>query len=68
VDKARVGDIFETIRTAGRQHMLVSDSSDSGQETITGLFSSTHIEKLLGIKIELSARAQNFSELERALV
>jgi CBS-domain-containing membrane protein len=68
VDKARVGDIVETIRTAGRQHMLVSDSSDSGQETITGLFSSTHIEKLLGIKIELSARAQNFSELERALV
>jgi hypothetical protein len=62
-----VGDIVETIKAAGRQHMLVSDFSENGDQTITGLFSSTHIEKLLGIKIELSARAQTFSELERAL-
>jgi CBS-domain-containing membrane protein len=67
VEKSRVGDIVETIKAAGRQHMLVSDFSENGDQTITGLFSSTHIEKLLGIKIELSARAQTFSELERAL-
>jgi ferric-dicitrate binding protein FerR (iron transport regulator) len=67
VEKSRVGDIVETIKAAGRQHMLVSDVSENGGQTITGLFSLTHIEKLLGIKIELSARAQTFSELERAL-
>jgi CBS-domain-containing membrane protein len=67
VEKSRVGDIVETIKAAGRQHMLVSDFCESGDQTITGLFSSTHIEKLLGVKIELSARAQTFSELERAL-
>jgi CBS-domain-containing membrane protein len=67
VEKSRVGDIVETIKAAGRQHMLVSDFSENGDQTISGLFSSTHIEKLLGIKIELSARAQTFSELERAL-
>jgi len=67
VEKSRVGDIVETIKAAGRQHMLVSDFSENGEQTITGLFSSTHIENLLGIKIELSARAQNFSELGRAL-
>jgi CBS-domain-containing membrane protein len=67
VEKSQVGDIVETIKAAGRQHMLVSDFSENGDQTITGLFSSTHIEKLLGIKIELSARAQTFSELERAL-
>ena len=67
VERSRVGDIVETIRAAGRQHMLVSDFSERGHQTISGLFSSTHIEKLLGIKIELSARAQTFSELERAL-
>jgi hypothetical protein len=31
------------------------------------LFSSTHIEKLLDIEIELSPRAQTFADLERAL-
>jgi len=67
VDKSSVGDIVETIKAAGRQHMLVSEFDDIGNQTITGLFSSTHIEKLLGVKIELSARAQTFSELERAL-
>jgi len=68
VEKSRVGDVVETIRTAGRQHMLVCDSSEAGCQTITGLFSSTHIEKLLNIKIEMSERAQTFAELERALV
>jgi CBS domain containing-hemolysin-like protein len=67
VAKSRVGDIVETIKAAGRQHMLVSELGENGDQTITGLFSSTHIEKLLGVKIELSARAQTFSELERAL-
>jgi len=66
-EQSRVGDILVTIKAAGRQHMLVSDFSENGEQTITGLFSSTHIENLLGIKIELSARAQNFSELGRAL-
>ena len=68
VAKSRVGDIVETIKAAGRQHMLVSDDlGENGDQTITGLFSSTHIEKLPGVKIELSTRAQTFSKLERAL-
>lgn len=65
--KASVGDIVETIKTAGRQHMLVIDTLDDGIQVITGLFSSTHIEKLLGMKIELSPRANTFADLERAL-
>jgi CBS-domain-containing membrane protein len=65
--KARVGDIVETIKAAGRQHILVCATGVNGQQTIVGLFSSTHLEKLLGAKIEFSARAQNFADLERAL-
>jgi hypothetical protein len=65
--KARVGDIVETIKAAGRQHILVCATGVNGQQTIVGLFSSTHLEKLLGVKIEFSARAQNFAALERAL-
>ncbi|MFT5658292.1 MAG: hypothetical protein ACI9KN_001571 [Gammaproteobacteria bacterium] len=67
VSKARVGDIVETIRSAGRQHMLVIESQEDGSQVISGLFSSTQIEKLLGEKIELSTRANTFADLERAL-
>lgn len=65
--RARVGDVIETIKAAGRQHMLICSVDEAGKQTIAGLISSTHIEKLLGIKIELSARAQSFADLERAL-
>ena len=65
--KATIGDIVETIRTTGRQHLLVSDTIDDGRQVIVGMFSSTHIEKRCDIKIELSARANSFADLERAL-
>jgi CBS domain containing-hemolysin-like protein len=67
ITSARVGDIVETIKTAGRQHMLVTTLLEDDTQVITGIFSSTHIEKRLGIKIELSARANTFADLERAL-
>jgi len=65
--KASVGDIVKTIETAGRQHMLVCHTHENGSQTVIGLFSSTHIEKLTGVKLELSTRAHTFADLERAL-
>ncbi|MGD2171744.1 MAG: hypothetical protein PVI79_00490 [Gammaproteobacteria bacterium] len=65
--RATVGDIVETIRTFGRQHLLVSQMLENGSQVIFGMFSSTHIEKRIGMKIELSARANTFADLERAL-
>ena len=65
--KARIGDIVETMKSTGRQHILVIESRDDGSQALSGLFSSTQIEKRLGIKIELSPRANTFADLERAL-
>jgi len=65
--KATVGDIVETIRESDRQHLLVSQVMEDGSQIIIGMFSSTHIEKRTGMKIELSARASTFADLERAL-
>ncbi len=65
--KASVGDIVKTIETAGRQHMLVCHTHENDNQTVIGLFSATHIEKLTGIKLELSRRAHTFADLERAL-
>lgn len=67
VAKASVGDIVQTIRAGGRQHMLVCETDEDGQQTIVGLFSSTQLEKALGVRIELSGRARSFADLERAL-
>jgi hypothetical protein len=67
VDKASVGDIVETVKTVGRQHMLVTSSLEDGTQVISGIFSSSRIEKLLDIKLELSVRANSFADLGRAL-
>ncbi len=67
VVKSSVGDIVETIKTVGRQHMVVIAKREDNTPVITGLFSSTRIERLLGTRIELSVRANTFADLERAL-
>ena len=64
---ATVGDIVETMSTLGRQHLLVSQTSEGGQQVVVGMFSSTHIARRAGIEIELSPRATTFAELGRAL-
>jgi CBS domain containing-hemolysin-like protein len=65
--KANIGDIVESFKSAGRQHLLVVDDQADGLQIISGMFSSTQIEKQLGITIELSPRATTFAELEKAL-
>ena len=67
VNKACVGDIVDTIKQMGRQHMLVIDTLDDGTQVVTGMVSASHIENLLEIKLELSSRANTFADLERAL-
>lgn len=68
ISKSSVGDILKTIQNSGRHHLLVVQDQAHGEaQVITGLFSSTQMEKQLGIKIEVSPRANTFSDLERAL-
>lgn len=65
--RSRVGDIIETMKTSGRQHVLVTEDQPDGRQMINGMFSSTQIEKRLKIQIELSPRANTFADIERAL-
>ncbi|MCG6968933.1 MAG: CBS domain-containing protein [Gammaproteobacteria bacterium] len=73
VQMASVGDIIETMKTFGRQHILVSDSanqdsSGASAETIRGIFSTSQISRQVGFTIELVERANNFAEVEKTLV
>ena len=68
ISKAKIGDILSTIQHSGRQHLLVvRDEAQEGQQIVTGMFSSTQMEKQLGIKIEVTAKANTFSDVKRAL-
>lgn len=68
VEKSNVGDIVETMKLSGRQHLLVVEkTSDQSPEVVRGLFSNSQISRQLGMNIELSRRANTFAELGNAL-
>lgn len=68
ISKASIGDILKTIKNSGRQHLLVVEDQEHNKgQVITGMFSSTQMEKQLGIKIEVYPRAKTFMDLERVL-
>lgn len=69
VEHACVGDIVESLRYCKRQHMLVFETySDENRQLIRGIFSSTQIEKQLGISLNRSEQANTFVEIEQAIV
>jgi predicted transcriptional regulator len=73
VQTASVGDIIETMKAFGRQHILVTEAGDDATsrdtaETIRGIFSTSQISRQVGFTIELVERANNFAEVEKTLV
>ena len=55
VANACVGDIVETMKKFARHHIVVIDNSAESEKIVSGLFSTTQIERQTGIEIELSA-------------
>ena len=69
IENANVGDIVETLRYGKRQHMLVYENySDENRQIIRGIISSTQVERQLGIQITKLERADNFADLEQAIM
>ncbi|RMD80095.1 MAG: CBS domain-containing protein [Gammaproteobacteria bacterium] len=66
VAQARVGDVVDTLRRLGRQHVLVMEETAGGPR-VRGLFSATQIGRQLGVPIHLGDMARTFAELEAAL-
>jgi hypothetical protein len=70
--QARVGDIVETLKRAGRQHALVIEaaSHDTGAPTyaVRGIFSLTQIARQLGLAPQAEHDvARTFAEIEAAI-
>jgi CBS domain containing-hemolysin-like protein len=69
VEGASVGDIVETMQARGRQHALVAGVDRStGRQHVTGMFSTTHIAKVLGYEVGPSAPpAGSLAEIVRKM-
>ena len=61
---ARVGHVLETLRRAGRQHVLVVDA----ERMVCGIFSLSQIARQLGVSVATGGEvALTFSEIEAAI-
>jgi CBS domain containing-hemolysin-like protein len=61
---ASIGDLIETMKTFGEQHVLVVDSQ---QDCIRGIVSSSDIARCLHIPLLISERANSFSDVYLAV-
>lgn len=68
VMNARVADILNALKSQGRQHILVEDIDPlTGLPRVRGIFSATHIGRLLGVPVLGFDLPQTFAEIEAAL-
>ena len=68
VQSARVGNVVAQLQQAKRQHALVTQTSESGQTLVRGIFSLSQIARQLGIPLQLPEAANSFAEIEAALL
>ncbi len=68
VERARIGDVIETLRISGRQHALVVETdTDARIEHICGIFSTAHISRLMHARVEVAEVATSFAAIQSAL-
>ena len=68
VERARVGDIVETLKDAGRQHALVVECDRAAQiQHVCGIFSASHVSRLMNARVEVSEVATSFAAVQSAL-
>jgi len=63
---ARVGHVLETLKSRGRQHALVIETTE-GRQMVRGLLSLSQLCKQLGVSIETTEVASTFLEIEQHL-
>ena len=63
---ANVGHVLETLKSSGRQHALVFEST-GGKKRVRGLLSLSQLCKQLGITMQTTEVALTFTEIEQSI-
>lgn len=64
VQRAEVGHIVATLESVGRQHAMVVDTNDLGEEMVRGIFSISQIGRQLGVAMHQFDVATTFAEIK----
>ncbi|EAR60149.1 CBS domain-containing protein [Neptuniibacter caesariensis] len=64
LEESRVGDVMQTLRTSGDQHVLVVDESTAGVMRVRGVISSSDISRRLKISFDVMYEAKSFADIE----
>jgi CBS-domain-containing membrane protein len=64
---ACIGDVINTIKGLGEQHVLIVEES-AEELVIRGMYSTTHIAKALQISFDVEPYARSFFELEQVIL
>jgi CBS domain-containing protein len=65
VSQMRVGHVVATLKTVGRQHLLVAEDD---ARRVRGLFSASQVARQLGVQLQTHEVASTFADIEAALV
>ena len=69
VERAKVGDIVETLKYSGRQHALVVDRLEPNKpQVLRGIFSAAQVARQLDMEIQTNEIAKTFAEIESLLI
>lgn len=63
VSHASVGDLVETLKSSGDQHVLITEPDGSGASRIRGLISASDISRALGVDLNHPPEARTFASI-----
>jgi signal-transduction protein with cAMP-binding, CBS, and nucleotidyltransferase domain len=63
ISHASVGDLVETLKTSGDQHVLITEPDGSGGSRIRGIISASNISRALGVDLHQPPSARTFSSI-----
>ncbi|OLO03291.1 MULTISPECIES: CBS domain-containing protein [Salinicola] len=63
VSHASVGDLVETLKTSGDQHVLITEPDGNGGSRIRGIISASNISRALGVDLNHPPEARTFSSI-----
>lgn len=67
VQRADVGHVVATLKSAGRQHAIVVEPGADGRQQVRGIFSLTQIARQLGVTMTTGEIARSFADIEAIL-